>query len=156
MLTEKTKLISSGVAKQSPVLAPEPLRRVHPRKSGTAKAVPVLALNCRNSCAPHRRNGVKIAIKIHSHPEEGEVLAVADLALIGKTLNEGKLELKISQRFYHEEIISEKELEEKLEENNNINLVGKKSFAVAQKMGLVSEKGTKHIAGIPYACIYKM
>ena len=98
----------------------------------------------------------KIAIKIHSHPEEGEVLAVADFTLIGKTLNEGEFELKISQRFYCEETIDEKELQEKLEENTNINLVGKKAFTVAQKMGLVSEKGTKRIAGIPYTCIYKM
>ncbi len=98
----------------------------------------------------------KIAIKVHAHPEEGEVLAVADITLIGKTLEEGKFQLVVSKRFYHEEAITEKELEEKLQESGNINLVGDCAFAIAQKLGFVSEKGTKRIAGVPYACIYKM
>lgn len=98
----------------------------------------------------------KITIKIHAHPEEGEVLAVADMTLIGKTLEEGELQLVVSERFYHGEMISEKELEEKLQESTNINLVGNHAFAIAQRLGFVSEKGAKRIAGIPYACIYKV
>lgn len=98
----------------------------------------------------------KIAIKIHVHPDEGEVLAVADATLIGKTIEEGKLQLNVSERFYHGELVSLEELEEKLQESGNINLVGTHAFTVAQKMGLVSEKGIKRIAGVPYACIYKV
>ncbi|QQR92553.1 MAG: DUF424 family protein [Candidatus Iainarchaeum archaeon] len=98
----------------------------------------------------------KIAIKIHAHPEEGEVLAVADATLIGKIIEEGKLQLHVSDRFYNGEIITPQELEEKLQECGNINLVGTHAFSVAQKMGLVSEKGVKRIAGVPYACIYKV
>lgn len=101
-------------------------------------------------------NEKKIAIKVHAHPEEGEVLAVADVTLIGKTIEEGKLQLNISERFYHGELISKEELQEKLQESTNINLVGNEAFAVAEKMKLVSEKGARRIAGIPYACIYKV
>jgi hypothetical protein len=102
------------------------------------------------------RKKMTISIKHHQLPEEGEVLAVADDTLIGETLEEGEMQLHVSKRFYHEETITEEELKEKLQESGNINLVGKKAFAVAREMGLVSEHGVRKIKGIPYTCIYKM
>ena len=95
-----------------------------------------------------------IAIKHHVNPDGGDILAVADKELIGKTLEDGEIHFKVSKHFYHEDEVSEKELEETIVHHSNINLIGNIAFAIAQKKGLVSEKTGIKIAGVWHAQIY--
>lgn len=84
------------------------------------------------------------------------MLAVADLELVGKTLTDGKITFKVSKTFYQDEIITPQELETVLEEVGNINMIGETCVRVAQKKGIVGNKGIIHISGIPHAQVYKL
>jgi len=97
----------------------------------------------------------KIAVRIHSN-ETGSVLAAADAQLVGTTLNEGKISLKISETFYREKIVDEKEFVNYLNEATNANLVGETTVLAAVKNGLLPANGGKRIAGVPHAQIYKI
>lgn len=92
---------------------------------------------------------------MHSN-ETGSVLAAADAQLLGKTLSEGKISLKISETFYHEKIVDENEFTNYLDEATNANLVGETTVLVAVKKGLLPANGGKRIAGVPHAQIYKI
>ncbi len=81
---------------------------------------------------------------------------MADSELIGKTLTDGKITFRVSKTFYHDENVSEKELETILEEADNINLIGKNCIDVAMKKGIVSKKGIILISDIPHAQVYKL
>ncbi len=88
--------------------------------------------------------------------ESGSVLTVADAELLGKTLKEGVVSFTVSKRFYHEKLVSEKELEPLLNGATNINLIGSISIGIAKKKGLVGESGVRRISGIPHAQVYKV
>lgn len=94
-------------------------------------------------------------MRIHSN-ETGSVLAAADAQLVGTTLNEGKISLKISETFYREKIVDENEFVNYLNEATNANLVGEITVLAAVKKGLLPANGGKRIAGVPHAQIYKI
>ncbi len=94
-------------------------------------------------------------MRVHSN-ETGSVLAAADVELIGKTLNEGKISLNVSKTFYMEKVVDENEFVEHLSEAGNVNLIGEQTFKVAVKQGLLTDNGVKRIAGVPHAQIYKI
>lgn len=89
-------------------------------------------------------------IKIHNTGGR-IVIAVADKELIGKTLEENNLELKITERFYKGEEKTEEEIIKILKEATNINLVGKKAINAALKAGIISKENILTIQNIPHA-----
>ena len=94
-------------------------------------------------------------MRVHVN-ESGSVLAAADVELIGKTLNEGKISLNVSKTFYMEKVVDENEFVEHLNEAGNINLIGEKTFNAAVKQGIVTHENAMRIAGVPHAQIYKI
>ena len=84
------------------------------------------------------------------------VLACADDDLIGKTLEEGKICFKVSERFYKDKKVSKTELKALLKEANNINLVGEETVGLALEEGYLNEADIIRIKGVPHAQIFKV
>ncbi|HLC78441.1 MAG TPA: DUF424 family protein [Candidatus Nanoarchaeia archaeon] len=86
-----------------------------------------------------------------------DVIAICDSNLLGKTFEEGKLQLEVKESFYKGREISESELIEIMEEMSGedatFNIVGKESTKAAIKAGIIEEESVKTIAGIPFALI---
>lgn len=80
-----------------------------------------------------------------------QVVALCDEDLIGKTLQEGEFEIKVSERFYKGEIVSEGDALKVLKGAINVNIIGKKSINVALKAGIITKANILMIRGVPYA-----
>ena len=84
----------------------------------------------------------------------GKVLAACDKNLVGKTLQEGKLEVEVRESFYKGELISEEKLSELLDMTDNINLIGENCIRVAKGKSLIAD--VRKIQGVPVALIFKI
>jgi hypothetical protein len=93
--------------------------------------------------------------KIHQF-ELKTILAACDKEHIGKTFENGKISITISEKFFKGKNVSESELEKMLEETDSANLFGNKCVAIAQKKGLISKAGLIVIGGIKHAQIYRI
>jgi hypothetical protein len=96
-------------------------------------------------------------LKIHE-TKEGRIIAACDKDLIGKVLDDGKgfIDLDTYQGFYVGELSDKKSLSKALARFHSINLVGKKSIAVALRLGLIKPEDVMHINNVPYIQIYKI
>ena len=95
---------------------------------------------------------------IKAHKSYRLVVAICDTDLIGKSFEEGKRVLSISESFYKGDLIeNEEELSEKIKdysrEDATFNIVGKKSIRIALKLGIISEEGIKKVEGVPFALV---
>ena len=81
---------------------------------------------------------------------------MCDAGLIGKSLEDGKLGLNITERFYKGEIKSPSEVIDILTGCDNANLVGKEVVGIALKEGFIKESDVVKIAGVPHAQIYNL
>lgn len=94
-----------------------------------------------------------ILIKIHRSYRN--VVAICDKELLGKKFEEGKKQLEITENFYNGKEISEEEaislLKEQLREDSTFNIVGEKAIQTAFKAGVISEKSSAKVQGIPFA-----
>lgn len=79
------------------------------------------------------------------------VIALCDKELIGKTLTQGEVELKVSERFYKGDELSEFEISKILKDSVNLNILGERSIAFALKCGVISEQNIIKIQGVPHA-----
>ena len=95
-------------------------------------------------------------LKIHRSPELGDVVAVCDRELLNTTLTHGKLTVKVTEAFYGTCPATEADVEDALKNADNINLMGERAVAVAEKMGLVTRSGCIMIGSIPHAQIYRL
>lgn len=82
-----------------------------------------------------------------------KVLAVCDSDLIGKTLKEGKLCLKISERFYKGKEVTVDELKMLLERAGNVNIVGNESIKVVIELGFIKKDEVMYVEGIGHGQI---
>ena len=96
-----------------------------------------------------------IAIKIHNHANE-VILAACDEALLGKTFEEGELQLEVHEAFYDDLRVDEEDLVSQLNNFTIANLVGENTIKCAIDAGLVNEDNIIRIQGIPHVQIYKM
>jgi hypothetical protein len=78
--------------------------------------------------------------------DHGEVLAVCDKELLGKTV-EG---IKINERLYKGELLDEKELKEKLKSSKNINLFGKKCIGLAIELKMAEKDNCIMFGDVPH------
>lgn len=70
---------------------------------------------------------MKSGILIKLHESMGKkILAVADKELIGKKLEDEKICLEVTERFYKGEEKTEEEIIKAMQESPNINIIGKK------------------------------
>ena len=75
-------------------------------------------------------------IYIKEHKQR--VLAACDSNLIGKTIGN----YKITESFYKDKEVNEKEFIELLKKHKNINLVGNKVVEIAEKQGIIKTHDT--------------
>jgi len=89
---------------------------------------------------------------VKRHASQGHVLiAVCDLELLGKTIEEGDLCLEVRESFYGGERVHEGILRRLLEMCTMANLVGKRAVGLAIGMGLVDKDRVISIKGVPHA-----
>jgi uncharacterized protein len=92
-------------------------------------------------------------IKIHKSYRN--VVALCDSDLLGKTFDEGKLQLKVKENFYSGDKISKSEALETLQkqkiEDATFNIVGKESVQTALESGIITQNHIGKISNIPFA-----
>jgi hypothetical protein len=88
---------------------------------------------------------------------QGEVLlAACDDELLGKSFEEGELQLMVSEKFYGGEKVSQELFIRQLKCATIANLVGEVVVRIASELGMVDENGIIRIEGVPHAQIAKM
>ncbi len=96
-----------------------------------------------------------IWIKVYA--TRGEiVLAACDEDLLGKTFEEGELQIEVSESFYGGEMIKEEQFNESIKQATIVNLVGKKVITMARDLGMIDENCIITIDGVPHAQIARM
>lgn len=93
--------------------------------------------------------------KIHK-TKDGNVLAVADEALIGKKLKAKGVEFFVNPRFYGEEKASKEWLIKKMQSNEiiTLNLIGKEAVETGIEAGKIDKDKVVMIGKVPHAHSY--
>lgn len=91
-----------------------------------------------------------VRCKVHRSGRE-TLVAACDTTLVGKTLQEGRLALFVSEAFYGTDVVDESTLVAQLSACTIANLVGETAVAVAIRHGFVDANAVLVIAGIPHA-----
>ena len=94
-------------------------------------------------------------VKIHEY-KNSKIVAICDEDIIGKKIVDKEKCLDISERYYKGKRKNELSVVKFMEEANNLNLVGKKTIAVALKHGIISKEGIIKIKNIPHAHMYRL
>jgi len=87
--------------------------------------------------------------------QNNRMLNMCDAELVGITLKQSDLEVKITKNYYEERIVDEKEAESLLRTSSIINMVGRKTIDLSIKIGVGNAKGVKEIEGIPFLIVFK-
>jgi len=99
-------------------------------------------------------------MKIHTS-EKNCILALCDKELIGRKLKNTKiyLDLETYASFYKGLPVNERAVVLAVAEATSFNLVGEKSIALAEKMGIITPENKKcirRVQKVPYLQIYKI
>tara|TARA_Y100000590_G_scaffold102975_1_gene117065 strand:- start:1101 stop:1397 length:297 start_codon:yes stop_codon:yes gene_type:complete len=84
------------------------------------------------------------------------MLNICDSELVGKTIHDGKREIKINPDYYAERDVDEHEAKTLLEKCTSINMVGEKTISLATSIGIGSEKSVRVIEKVPFLIVFKM
>jgi hypothetical protein len=102
-------------------------------------------------------DGSDCIFSVKRHSSQGQVLVAAcDCDILGKTFEEGDLQITVGEGFYGGEKVGPEMLRRLLEMANIVNLIGKKVVALAIEMGLVDEDCVIVIGGVPHAQILRL
>jgi hypothetical protein len=83
------------------------------------------------------------------------MLNICDAELVGRTLRQSDLEIRITKSYYGDRVVDEREAESLLRNSSIINMAGKKTIDLSIKLGIGSAKGVKEIEGIPFLIVFK-
>ncbi len=95
-------------------------------------------------------------LKVHRTPAGDEVVAVCDRELLGTRIQQGDLEIHISEFFYGKSSATPDEVRAALRGAGNINLIGERTIALAIEMGLIGTTGFIQIGSVPHAQIIRL
>lgn len=98
---------------------------------------------------------MRFSVKVTEH-QKNLMLNICDADLLGKSISENELTIKISESYYGNEIIEIGEATKLLESSNIINMVGKNTVSLSLELGIGSENGVKKISGVPFLIVFKM
>ena len=88
------------------------------------------------------------------HRTGGEILVAAcDKEILGKTLSDGDIEIKVNSSFYGLELCSKETLSQALKECSLANLLGDKVVEHAIGKGLIDKKNVCIVGGVKHAQI---
>ncbi len=94
------------------------------------------------------------AIRLVNH-QNNRMLNICDAELVGRIVRQSDLEIKISESYYRQRIVDEKEAESLLRGSSIINMAGRKTIDLSIKIGVGSAKGVKEIEDIPFLIVFK-
>jgi hypothetical protein len=83
------------------------------------------------------------------------MISICDLELVGTTLKDGDVVVRLSKEYFQEQVIEELQAPELLKSCSIANLVGSRIVAQAINLRLANEISVKYISGIPFLMIYK-
>ena len=95
-----------------------------------------------------------ILLKLHKSGSS-EIVSLCDSNLIGKTFEEGKLHLEISERFYKGEELPKEKIILILKNCNNANIVGKESIKLALENDIIEKESIINIKKIPISYLIR-
>lgn len=98
---------------------------------------------------------MRFSVKVTEY-QKNLMLNICDADLLGKSISENELTMKISESYYGNEIIEISEATKLLESSNIINMVGKNTVSLSLELGIGSESGVKKISGVPFLIVFKM
>lgn len=98
---------------------------------------------------------MRFSVKVTEY-QKNLMLNICDADLLGKSISENELTMKISESYYGNEIIEISEATKLLENSNIINMVGKNTVSLSLELGIGSENGVKKISGVPFLIVFKM
>ncbi len=81
------------------------------------------------------------------------LLAIADMAILGRKYSEGELQLEVKKDFYSENRCSENDIARLVKSATIVNAVGKDIIAVLTKNKIIDEDNVLYINGMPHAQI---
>jgi hypothetical protein len=84
------------------------------------------------------------------------MLNICDVELLGKKIIQDDLTVNISESYYGDRFVDQKEAESLLQSASIINMVGKETVSLSVKIGVGSENGIKIISGIPFLIVFNM
>ncbi len=87
--------------------------------------------------------------------QRNRMLNICDSNLVGRTLVEADLTMNITQSYFAERIVDEKEAEQLLRNSSIINMVGEETINLSVKIGIGSQKGVKKIEEVPFLLVFK-
>ncbi|HIJ98474.1 TPA: DUF424 family protein [archaeon] len=92
----------------------------------------------------------RILLKINELSSE-KIFALCDENLIGKTFENGDIQLVVSERFYKGDALPEKEMLAYLENAGNVSIVGENAINFSLKAKIILKENIIRINGIPHA-----
>ncbi|MBI2107416.1 DUF424 family protein [Candidatus Woesearchaeota archaeon] len=95
-----------------------------------------------------------ILLKLHKNGNS-EVVSLCDSNLIGKTFEERKLRIEISERFYKGEELPKKKVIMILKNCNNANVVGEESIKLALDNNIIEKESILKIKKIPISYLIR-
>lgn len=88
--------------------------------------------------------------------KEELLVAACDSALLGKKINECKVEFTVSKHFYGGELVDIEKMLKVLKMATIANIVGDECVNAALSAGLIDESIVKKIKNVPHAQIFQM
>tara|TARA_Y100000031_G_C8136747_1_gene345621 strand:- start:493 stop:792 length:300 start_codon:yes stop_codon:yes gene_type:complete len=79
------------------------------------------------------------------------ILVVTDADLIGKVIEEGKLQLDLTKKFYQGEEKTKDKVKVMLSTCSHLHLTGKGAVAIGVEMELVNSDKILYVNGVPHA-----
>ena len=81
----------------------------------------------------------------------GVLLVITDTNILGKTFEEGKLQLDLSKQFYQGDEMGKEEVILLLRSARDIQFTGKESVALGIEKDLVNPEHILYVQGVPHA-----
>jgi uncharacterized protein len=95
-------------------------------------------------------------LKIHRNQAGDEVVAVCDRELLDTRIQQGDLEIHVSESFYGKIPATPDQVRAALQCAGNINLIGERTVALAIEMGLIGTQGFMLLGSVPHAQIVRL
>ncbi len=98
---------------------------------------------------------MRFSVKISEY-QKNQMLNICDIDLLGKTIVQDELNMKISKSYYGEKIVEDIEAKKLLKNSSIINMVGKDTISLSLELGVGSEYAVKTVGGIHFLIVFKM
>ncbi len=99
---------------------------------------------------------MKFIVKEHISHEGKILIAMCDVDLLGKKIEDGDLQLNLSSNFYKGDELSDNDALIIIKNAHILNVVGEKSIEFCEKKGFINKKNVMKIKDVPYAQVLVM